>query len=378
MKIIDKTIHKLSESIRNVLLIQLGDIGDLVWTTPSIGAVKKSIPDSKVSLLVQEGFASLLEADPSIDGILEIKRPYGSLFHQMVRQLLFLKDIRFRHFDLAVDLRLGDRGAFMAFATGAPMRVTLYHPEGLPFWRNFLFSHGVVPGVPVYTCGAAEQSLGILRGLGIDTDDAVPQLWISDDTRRCVREILVREKANGFRQCISINPFSRWSYKEWNPDRWIEIINWLWRDFSIPVFVIGSRDELPKVDALIRRCDARPFNFAGKTTLAELAGLLSLSRLHIGVDSAAPHIAAAVGTPTVTIYGPSSWKDWAPPGENHRVILPKMNCVPCHQKGCNGSGRSQCLDELDSDQVKSVVCEMIEKSPVRHEQTLMNHFHQDK
>ena len=98
------------------------------------------------------------------------------------------------------------------------------------------------------------------------------------------------------------------------------------------------------MDDLIRQCRARAVNLAGQTTLAELAAVLSQSRLHIGVDSAAPHIAAAVGVPTVTIYGPSSWFDWSPVGDSHRVVLPNMDCVPCHQKGCDGSGRSRCLE----------------------------------
>jgi predicted lipopolysaccharide heptosyltransferase III len=360
MKIIDKSSYKLPTRVRNVLLIQLGDIGDVVWTTPSIQATKNSIPHSRVSVMVKDGFGSLLEADPSIERIFEVKSYHGSLFHQAAGQLSFLKDIRSRHFDLAVDLRLGDRGAFMAFATGAPLRVTLHHPGGVPFWRNYLFTHGVVPHAPVHAQGAAEQSLGILRGLGIDTDDLIPRLWITDAVKKRVREILVREKVDGDKSWITINPFSRWSYKEWASDKWIEIINWLWKDFAIPLIVIGSAEEQPKAEALIRQCEAVTFNLAGKTTLAELTGLLSLSRLHIGVDSAAPHIAAAVGTPTMTIYGPSSWKDWAPPGKNHRVILPQMDCVPCHQKGCDGSGHSRCLDELTVDQVKNAIRETME------------------
>jgi heptosyltransferase-3 len=101
------------------------------------------------------------------------------------------------------------------------------------------------------------------------------------------------------------------------------------------------------------------YNLAGKTTLAELAGTLSLSSLHLGVDSAAPHIAAAVGTPTLTIYGPSDWRDWAPVGDQHRVIVSNMDCVPCYKKGCNGSGLSQCLETLGVDSVQKSVQELI-------------------
>ena len=360
MKIIDQAPYRLPDGIRKILLIQLGDIGDVVWATPGIRAVKNSIPDAEVSVLVKEGFGGLLEADPAIERVYEAKQYPGNLFKQTAGQLAFLKDIRRQHFDLVVDLRLGDRGAFMSFATGAPLRVTLHHYEGLPAWRRYVFTHGVVPGPAVHKRGAAEQSLRILRGLGIDTEDIIPRLWVSDDIKRRVREILVREKVDGMKRWITFNPFSRWSYKEWDTARWIEIINWLWQEFAIPVIVIGSPEEKSKAETFIRQCKGRALNFAGLTTLAELAGVLSLSRLHIGVDSAAPHIAAAVGVPTVTIYGPSSWKDWAPVGKDHRVILPEMDCVPCHRKGCDGSGHSRCLDALDTGQVKNVIREALD------------------
>ncbi|HOX15145.1 MAG TPA: glycosyltransferase family 9 protein [Smithellaceae bacterium] len=362
MHIIDKPNYNLPANIRNILLIQLGDIGDVVWTTPSIWAVKSSIPNSKVSVMVKDGFGGLLEADPSIERIFEVKQYRGNLFHQATRQLSFLKNIRSQHFDLVVDLRLGDRGAFMSFATGAPLRATLYLPEGLPFWRNYFFTHGVVVGPPVHTCGATEQSLRILRRFGIDTEDIIPKLWITDTIKRHVRKILAQEKVDGLKHWITINPFSRWPHKEWGAHKWIEIINWFWKDFAIPVIIIGSREEQTKAEAIRRQCQAKAFNFAGLTTLAELAGLLSQSLLHIGVDSAAPHIAAATGTPTITIYGPSSWKEWAPVGKDHRVIVSDMDCVPCHQKGCDNSGHSQCLETLNADRVKNVIRATMESS----------------
>lgn len=359
MQILDSAPYRIPATITGILLIQLGDIGDVVWTTPSIRAVKESLPGAQLSLMVKEGFGCLLEADPAVRQIYEVRRYPGNVLQQAARQLTFLKEIRAGHFDLVVDLRLGDRGAFMSLASGAPLRVTLHDPQSVPFWRKYFFTHGVAPADSPDQRGAADQSLRILRRLGIDTKDIVPRLWIADTVRQRVRKILIAEKVDSLKSWVTINPFSRWSYKEWNDQRWIEIIDWLWQDFTLPVMIIGSREEQSKAESIVRQCRAGAFNFAGKTSLAELAGVLSLSRLHIGVDSAAPHIAAAAGTPTVTIYGPSSWKDWAPVGMDHRVILPDMDCVPCHQKGCNGGGRSRCLEELDTRQVKAVLSEAI-------------------
>lgn len=360
MQIVDQSSFKRPSDIRNILLIQLGDIGDVVWTTPAIRAAKTSIPDACVSVLVKEGFGGLLETDPFIDRIFEVKSYAGGFLGQAAGQLSFLKELRSQRFDLAVDLRLGDRGAFMAFASGAPVRVTMHDPH-VPSWRKYLFTHGVVPADRPPERGAAKQTLRILRVLGIDTSDKTPRLTVSDAFKRRAQDILFREGAEGLARWITINPFSRWSYKEWTAAGWAELINDLERDFSVPVVLIGSADERPKAQALMRQCRAQVFNLAGKTTLAELAGLLGQSLLHIGVDSAGPHIAAAVGVPTVTIYGPSSWFEWAPTGEEHRVVLPEMDCTPCHQKGCGGSGRSRCLDELSVARVKKVLYEKLDQ-----------------
>lgn len=360
MQVIDQSGYLLPESVKKILLIQLGDIGDVVWTTPSIRAAKNAIPEAQISVMVREGFGGLLEADPSLEQVFELKRYRGNVFHQAIRQLSFLKNIRAQRFDLTVDLRLGDRGAFLSFLTGAPFRVTMHHPEGVPFWRKYFFTHGVVPHPRPGNYGAADQTLCFLRGLGIDTDDITPRLWVADAVKRRIREILDREKVDSSERWITINFFSRWSYKEWDSQKWIEIINWLWRDFAVPVILTGSREEQPKAEAIKMKCEARVLNFAGRTTLAELAGLLSLSRLHVGVDSAAPHIAAATGVPTVTIYGPTSWKDWAPVGKNHRVILPEMDCAPCFHKGCDNSGHSLCLESLSTERVKSIIREALE------------------
>ena len=360
MQIIDKSNYKLPPGVHKVLLIQLGDIGDVVWTIPSIWAVKNSIPGAEVSIMVKDGFGGLLKADPSIERIFEVKRYHGNAFRQAAGYLSFLKDIRAQHFDLVVDLRLGDRGAFMSVASGAPLRISMHHPASVPFWRNYFFTHGVVPADSIPKRGATDQSLRILRRLSIDSDDIIPKLWISDSVKRRVREILVNEKMDNIKRWITINPFSRWQYKEWNDHKWTGIINWLWRDYAIPVIVVGSAAEKQRAEALIQQSEAVAFNFAGLTTLEELAGLLSLSRLHIGVDSAAPHIAAATGTPTITIYGPSSWQDWAPLGKDHRVILPDLSCLPCRNKGCDNSGRSRCLEDLSVDQVKHVIREAID------------------
>ena len=116
--------HTLPENIKNILIIQLGDIGDVVLTTPTLWAVKEAYPEARLSILLREGNGSLLEADPSIYKTYEVKKYPGSFLVKAIRQIGFIRELRQEHFDLVFDLRSDERGAFMSFITGAPIRAS--------------------------------------------------------------------------------------------------------------------------------------------------------------------------------------------------------------------------------------------------------------
>ncbi|MFZ5994753.1 MAG: glycosyltransferase family 9 protein [Thermodesulfobacteriota bacterium] len=352
----------------NILIIQLGDIGDVVWVTPTLWAVKEKYPAANVSILVWEGFGTLLAEDPSLHKIFEVRRYKGSFFKKAIEQIRFIRGLRKEHFDLVFDLRAGDRGAIMAYITGAPIRVSMLY-RNVPFWRNMLFTHVVdPPAPPEKILGAAEQSLRIVREFGINTENTIPKLWVSGNVKEQVRQLLDRQNILNLNQrWITLNPFSRWQYKEWGYDKWVQIMDWMWDKYELSTVIVGSPEERDNASELAKNCRGRVFNLAGQTTLGELAGVLALSFLHVGVDSAAPHIAAAVGTPTITIYGPSDWKDWAPPGDNHRVVIPNNACVPCHKKGCDSTGWSKCLQNLETDKVQRAIQEMMETQAQRND-----------
>jgi len=194
-----------------------------------------------------------------------------------------------------------------------------------------------------------------VREFGIGTSNTVPRLYVSPEAMRKASMLRGKSRLGGENRWITMNPFSRWSYKEWASDKWSEIINWLRDEHGYVSVLVGSESEKTRADEIINQCKGAAVSIAGATNLGELAGFLSLSRLHLGVDSAAPHIAAAVGTPTITLYGPTDWHDWAPQGEMHRVIVSAKACAPCHQKGCHNSGRSECLEEMDVSTVMTAI-----------------------
>ncbi|MEN6374941.1 MAG: glycosyltransferase family 9 protein [Smithella sp.] len=344
--------HKIDIPPNRILIIQLGDIGDVVWGIPAYCSVKLAHPQAELFLLTREPFGDLLLDDPHITRVFQVKknlRDALSLLWQLRKLLL----------DLVIDLRADDRGAYTSFFSGAKMRAALFYP-GLS-WRNRFFTHLVDPEpAKARVLGAAEQSLKIIRGLGIKEETSVPRITVSAESEQRVHQIVAAEKIVAKKGWVSINPFSRWSYKEWGMEKWRQLVSSIWEKYGLPSLIVGSQEERERAAELFRNTPSPIYNLAGKTSLKEITALLKMSRLHIGVDSAAPHIAAAVGTPTITIYGPSDWRDWAPPGEKNKVVLPDMNCSPCHQKGCEGSGLSRCLETIDAYQVMAAVEELLD------------------
>jgi ADP-heptose:LPS heptosyltransferase len=344
--------HKINIHIKRILIIQLGDIGDVVWAIPAFRAIKAAFPQAELSILTRAPNGELLLDDHEIDKVIQVTA------QSMIKEIRFIKNLRREKFDLAIDLRADDRGAFTAYLSGAPMRAALYYP-GL-FWRNRLFTHLVVPEpAKEKSFGAAEQSLKIIRGLGIKGGTAIPGIHVTRELKDKMVVLITEEKISPLTGWVSINPFSRWTYKEWDMEKWRQVALFIWKRYALPAVIIGSDAEAKRAAELVAYSQSPIYNLAGKTTLRELSALLQMSRLHIGVDSAAPHIAAAVGTATLTIYGPTDWEDWAPRGDNHQVILPEMECSPCHRKGCDGKGRSLCLDSLDVAKVQSAVEKMM-------------------
>lgn len=350
---------------RNILLVQLGDIGDVVLTTPTIRAVKENYPNASVSILVRKPFGNLLAVDPNIHEIVESEKFRGTLPHIVREYAAFARRLWQSRYDLVIDLRTGDRGAIFSFLTGASVRIGRQGAKN-QFWHKIFFSRIIrdlkIAPPPVHP--GADQSLRVVREIGIDTNDSTPRLLVAPTDRTRAMELLAEAGVAADSGIVTINPFSRWKYKEWDNAKWGTVIDRLWETHHIPTVLIGSPEEAVGCQKIVAGREGYAFNLAGKTTLGELAALISMSTLHLGVDSAAPHIAAALDTPTVTIHGPTDWRAWRVVNERHRVVSSVMDCLPCNSMGCNGCGKSKCLDELASDPVVLAALELLVASRV--------------
>lgn len=354
MKIQNK--HDLPGPPERILILQLGDIGDVVWTWPSIYALKTKFPAAKITLLARRGRSGLLEGNPFLDEIMEVVQSQENILKSLTAQVGFFSKLREKHFDWAIDLRGDERGAFLAKISGARARYGVFY-QSSPLWRNFMYTHIAAACIPrnLPSRGPAEQCLGVLRPIGIDIDGELPVFPIPDMILKRAEDIFKKVHIDPAGRFITISPYSRWKYKEWDQKKWSAMITWLWRCHQISSVIVGGPEDRKNADELKGLCGDFVFNLAGETTLAEWAGVISRSILHVGIDTGGPHMAAALGLPTVTIYGPSFADGWAQAGPKHKFVFPDRDCVPCHQTGCENSHRSECLEELPESNVRHVV-----------------------
>ncbi len=349
----------ITGDIRNILLIQLGDIGDVVLTFPCIRALREHFPQANIIVAVREKAKELIEDCPWASAVICINKDKRRFFPETAYQRSFFSHVRKFHFDLAIDMRRGTRGAILAFLSGARQRVGFYAYKK-DLWRNWLFSHLALPERKPGQ-HMAEYYLSLLGDYNLRTENIWPEFDISYEKQQKAVALFRKENIPLDRHVIALHPFSLWKYKEWGITKYSQLINWIGSEHKLPVIITGSHDERGRAAKIVKMCGDNVFNLAGKTSLGILGPVMKLCGLFIGVDSVGIHIAAAVGTPTVSIFGPGLSTSWAPRGKQHRVVHKDFPCVPCDEKGCQGSEFSRCLEELTVEEVKHVVRDQLNK-----------------
>ena len=343
------------KKVKKILVIKLRHIGDVLLTVPVFRALRENFPDAYIAALVNSGTEDVLSGNPLINEIFIFDRNIKKMNHPIryIKELSFLKQIRMKGFDMTVDLTSGDRAAMVSFASGARYRLAYSSKSGI-LGKRYLYTHlsKKQPGQHMVL-----QNLEIVRQFGIDTEHKQLSFFIPDDAKMFVRKVFEENNINpplppfnslltneGYRgvkdrqrgYTVHVHPTSRWLFKCWKDEYMAEVIRWLINQ-GLKVIVTSSPekhelekaknilslvDELttPHTPPLVRGGIGWVIDLCGKTTIKQLAAIANASDLFIGVDSAPMHIAAAVGTPVIAIFG-AGVKSWRPWCEKNAVIF---------------------------------------------------------
>jgi len=365
-------------SLRRALVIKLRHHGDVLLATPVLSMLKRMAPQCEVDALVYSDTAPMLEGHPALAQLHQIDRNWKrqGLRGQTTAEWKLVSALRARHYDLVVHLSVHTRGAWLVRLLRPRWAVAPQFRAG--FWARS-FTH-FYPAQSDPLRHTVETNLDSLRALGLEpaaADKVVTMVPGAKATAR-VDGLLAQHglAAGGF---VHVHPASRWAFKCWPADRVAVLCDALAAK-GLPIVLTSAPDANEK--ALIAAvCAARDKNavtcprsgipgmqsqpaptvdLSGQLSLKELAALTAQARLFVGVDSAPMHIAAAMGTPVVAIFGPSGDLEWGPWGGGNRVVASNTHpCRPCGMAGCNDSKVSACLTTLPVAPVLSACEELL-------------------
>lgn len=365
----------------NILVIKFRNIGDVLLTSPLISALHAN--GHHVSALVKAGTETMLSNHPDLDELLvyPAKNSDESRASQLRRELAFIRMIRAKRFDLTINTTDGDRGAIISLLSGAARRRAPVDPGQKKRWRHRLTNESFKP--------LTGQRHTVLRNLDLGGDEASIgpihiKLNINEDDHALVKDLLTKAGYEPNRPLIHIHPTSRWFFKCWTDAAMAETIDRLIGQLGTQVVLSSAPDprERTKLDQILNRCQQSPIDLGGRLTLKQTAALSARADVFFGVDTAPMHMAAAVGTPVVALFGPSGAFDWGPwpnghdatnpyPARSglqqaapHWVIQQSWGCVPCGQDGCQGSKRSECLENLPVSLVMSELKSALDKARI--------------
>lgn len=341
---------------RRALVIKLGHIGDVLVSTPVFTALHEAYPGIAVAALVEDGTQAMVTDSPYVQEVLVLRRPSG-LLAGLKANLGLLWRLSRLHADLAIDLSGGDRGAFLAFMSGADLRLG-FEPRK-PHLRARAFHRLANPrGTQNHM---VETLLRPVRLLDIEPQDTRLKLYPSPQALAAAQALLDQ---HGLTQgsYVLVHPTSRWMFKTWTPEGNAQVIaHLLAHGLKVVLSAAPAPRELEFVAQVRAALGPAPglVDLAGQLDLDRLGALLKGARLFFGVDSAPMHMAAALGVPVVVLFGPSGEKMWGPWQVPCRVLTLPMDCRPCGRDGCEGSKRSRCLLEMQPAMVTAAMDELL-------------------
>jgi predicted lipopolysaccharide heptosyltransferase III len=327
--------------MNNILIIKLRYIGDVLLATPTVRAIKAARPEVRVTVMVNRGTEDVLSGNPDVDAIMVLDK--GSL----TAQSRLIAGLRGRQFDTVIDLTDGDRSAFLAWITGAPVRIGFNDEHR---WRGRYYTEVVPPRPGVQH--RIDRDLEALKIVSIQAGSKNPQLWLMPEEKNSADLLLDQLGVQRLQSIVILQPGARYWFKAWPPERFAELADHLTSQYGCQVLIGGSEQDLDLAQQIRQMTKCSPVIMAGRTTIKQFAAVANKAALFVGSDSGAMHIASAVGAPVVALFGPSNPREWTPRGGPVEVLYKESDCRTCVHPTCT-RGEENCMRLITVQEVRT-------------------------
>ncbi|WP_429363854.1 glycosyltransferase family 9 protein [Paraburkholderia sp. GAS32] len=358
---------------RSILVVCTGRIGDVLLGTPVARSLKLHWPNAKIDVLVFDGTGGVLENNPDIRRVISIS--------PRAKPVQRLNDARkiWRQYDLGCSLRTSSLASFLCWMAGRK-RIGIVAPARRSWIKKLMLNRFVIErGHSVHT---VQSGVSLMALLGITPCfEVVPPALLTQPSQLEQLDPLLAS-TNGKPYAV-VHMYPRFTYKMWHAEGWIAVLAFLHaRGYAIVLTGGPAAAEVTYARDICARAGIEAVNLVGKLSLAATAEVIRRARLFIGPDTSASHIAAAIGIPTLALFGPSNPVRWGPWPKGWTGISPWMTsgsrrrgnvyllqgigaCVPCKLEGCEAHihSWSDCLLTLDANRVIDAATELLDIAP---------------
>lgn len=347
LEVYDRAVHR-----KKILVTKLGSLGDVILAVPSLRMIRKKFPHAQLTLLVDRRWYGLMRLCPYVNEVWTFERHRKK--KRWSRLLKLAARLRKERYDCSVDLQNNLKTQVLAYLARIPKRVG--HDRGLV--SKWLLTHrvrmGKEPLPPV------EHQFRVLALLGVSELQDALELWVNDEDRKKMDALLEEAWVNDSQRLVgfSLAASSRWPTKNWPVSRFVELARRLGQELNTRIFLLGDESALPLVTAFNPEAFPYVTNLVGKTSLQELVALVARLDVMVTGDSAPLHIAAAMQTKCVALFGPTDPKRHLPSAKGIAVFKKELPCSPCYSGKCKAK-EFLCMPLIEADEVFEAVKQML-------------------
>ncbi len=324
--------------LMKTLVVKLSSFGDLFHALPALNQVKDGL-DCEITWVTQKEYAGVVRCFKDVDKVIEFPR------HEPFKSGVFLKELRAERYDLVLDMQGLLKSAFItAFSRGERKIGPSFHRECSGI------CYGEIAGRRNKERHAVEENM-----------DFVSRLGLEQNKDRFFPVDFPDVEISGTRPRIAILPCSRWPTKNWPRDYYAEAAKYLQESVSATIFLSGADADRLECDLIAEQLPREAVNVAGRYSQAELGGFLSRMDILIANDSGPVHMAAAVGTPAVVPFGPTSPERTGPYGKEHTILCSSESCSPCFSRRCR-RGDIPCMRGIKPEEVQKAAVAILKKT----------------
>lgn len=329
--------------VRNVLVRSTNWIGDVVMTFPAIAAVRKTMPEARITALAKPWVAELLRLCPDVDEVMLFQSP--GTHDGLSGKLRLAAELRARRFDAAILLQNAIEAAIIARLARIPVRAG-YDSD----CRRLLLTHSVGRTREIRKVHQIDYYLEMIKALGFVSAGRDVRLNLGDDYREAGKDLLQRYGIGGGRILVGMAPGATYGpAKRWYPDRFAGVSDRLHEEFNGETLLFGSKADHAVAEEVKKHAVYPVVNVAGQTSLKEAIALIAQCRLFISNDSGLMHVAGALGVPLVAVFGSTNPVTTSPVGEKSIIVTKGVSCSPCLKEKCDTDFR--CMDLITADEV---------------------------